>query len=111
MGVNECSIMSVNYRSNETLSYGPAASPVSIPTPTPTWLALAMNKGSSAPIPCPPGTSSATFGMASEAGCPECEPGFYCPDNGAYNSTVECLEGFYCPGGDASPTRSGSVTI
>ncbi|CAN0551658.1 unnamed protein product, partial [Ectocarpus sp. 12 AP-2014] len=62
-------------------------------------------RGSGAPIPCPAGTSSSSFGLSMEEQCPDCQPGFYCPDVGTYNAAVECTEGFYCPGRDASPTR------
>lgn len=64
-----------------------------------------MSIGSGAPIPCPAGTSSSSFGLSMEEQCPDCQPGFYCPDVGTYNATVECTEGFYCPGRDAFPTR------
>ena len=74
-----------------------------LPSPPP----ASENTGSSAPIPCPPGTSSSTFALTSEAACTPCEAGYYCPDNGAYNVTALCTEGFYCPGGDAFPTRCG----
>lgn len=60
--------------------------------------------GSGAPRPCPNGTSSSSFSLVSADECPPCQPGFYCPDVGTYNSTVQCTEGFYCPGKDAFPT-------
>lgn len=62
-------------------------------------------EGSGAPLPCPPGTASDSFGLTKETDCSPCEPGFYCPGYGAITSTEECLERFYCPGGDQYPTR------
>lgn len=61
--------------------------------------------GSGAPEPCPEGTASSSFQLVSPEDCPDCSPGFYCPELGTYNATSKCTEGFYCPGGDASPTR------
>eukprot|EP00752_Nemacystus_decipiens_P010330 g9202.t1 len=62
--------------------------------------------GSSAPEPCPPGTASSSFGLSSVDECPDCTPGFYCPDFGTYNATLKCRAGYYCPGGDANSTRA-----
>ena len=61
--------------------------------------------GSGAPEPCPPGTASSSFALASDGECPDCTPGFYCPNWGTSNATLECTEGFYCPGGDANATE------
>ncbi len=61
--------------------------------------------GSGAPQPCPEGTASSSFQRASEAECPDCPAGFYCPNAGTYSATEPCTAGYYCPGGDASPTE------
>ncbi|CAM9288391.1 unnamed protein product, partial [Sphacelaria rigidula] len=65
---------------------------------------LSVTQGSVSPTLCPLGTMSAAFGLSSDGECAPCDPGFYCPENGAVNATVPCLEGFFCPGGDAYPT-------
>ncbi|EGD79005.1 hypothetical protein PTSG_01976 [Salpingoeca rosetta] len=54
--------------------------------------------GSSAPIPCNPGTYQTATGKGS---CDPCPAGTYCPDFGM-NSTVECPRGFFCPEGSTS---------
>lgn len=61
--------------------------------------------GSGAPEPCPEGTASSSFQLVTAGECPECTPGFYCPDLGTYNATLKCRAGYYCPGGDANSTE------
>lgn len=61
--------------------------------------------GSGAPEPCPQGTASSSFQLVSADDCPDCTPGFYCPESGTYNATLKCTEGFYCPGRDTVPTE------
>ena len=63
------------------------------------------NLGSGAPEACPPGTASSLFGLFSADDCPDCTPGFYCPESGTYTATLECTEGFYCTGGDTDATE------
>ncbi|XP_077422977.1 uncharacterized protein LOC144052618 isoform X3 [Vanacampus margaritifer] len=60
-------------------------------------------RGTSAPIPCPPGTFSSITGNSHLSNCTECTAGYYCQAEGTVQPTL-CRAGYYCPPGMAQGT-------
>jgi len=61
--------------------------------------------GSSAPIPCEPGTFNNITGAANLAACVACLPGSFCSGYGNGFPTGLCSAGYYCSSGSESPTK------
>ena len=55
---------------------------------------------------CPPGRYSDSENLRTEAECPACPAGDYCP-NFAEDDPQPCLPGYYCPGGTAVGNEDG----
>uniref|UniRef100_A0AAV2J1Z8 Sodium channel regulatory subunit beta-3 n=1 Tax=Knipowitschia caucasica TaxID=637954 RepID=A0AAV2J1Z8_KNICA len=55
-------------------------------------------RGTTAPIPCPPGTFSSATGNTHQVNCSTCLVGYYCPDAGTVKPSL-CPAGHYCPPG------------
>ncbi len=60
-------------------------------------------KGISNPIPCPPGTYSATTKISAASSCLSCTAGKYCSKGGLSAPEGDCGAGYYCPAGSKVP--------
>ncbi|KPP71460.1 SCO-spondin-like [Scleropages formosus] len=58
--------------------------------------------GSAAPLPCPAGSYT---NLSSQAHCPRCPAGYYCPERTSNYSQFPCPAGFYCPDGTRHATQ------
>lgn len=62
-------------------------------------------KGSSNPIPCPPGTYSGNTQNVDLEDCFPCSPGYLCPSSGTTLPSAKCPPGFVCIGGERGASQ------
>ncbi|TYZ59327.1 hypothetical protein PybrP1_004972 [[Pythium] brassicae (nom. inval.)] len=62
-------------------------------------------KGSSNPIPCPPGTYSGNTQNVDPEDCFPCPPGYLCPSSGTTLPSMKCPSGFICIGGEREASQ------
>ncbi|XP_013391352.1 uncharacterized protein LOC106159584 [Lingula anatina] len=65
--------------------------------------------GSDLPDPCRNGTYNAGTGLAAQAECTPCDPGFYCNETGATGYSGVCAAGYYCPEAQTVPNPYATV--
>nr|XP_009672374.1 PREDICTED: zonadhesin-like [Struthio camelus australis] len=67
--------------------------------------------GTGYPIPCPPGSFSASLGLEAEEQCQPCPAGRYCSGAGLSNlaQTSLCNAGYVCLEGNSSPSPSDRI--
>lgn len=63
------------------------------------------DRGSSFPVPCPPGTYLNFTGGKSIDECVECDEGYYCAGSSNVLPTGKCWAGYYCDGGSSVPNQ------
>ncbi|KAF7241231.1 Signal peptide, CUB and EGF-like domain-containing protein 3 [Varanus komodoensis] len=67
--------------------------------------------GTGYPIPCPPGSFSASLGLKTEEECLPCPAGLYCSQPGVSDMSqmAPCSEGYVCLEGNSAPCPSDGV--
>lgn len=64
------------------------------------WPGFYCGRGTTTPVPCPPGTFSPYKGLENITQCTPCLAGFFCPENNLTSSlSYPCNPGYYCPPG------------
>ncbi|XP_028563977.2 uncharacterized protein LOC114585457 [Podarcis muralis] len=67
--------------------------------------------GTGYPVPCPPGSFSASLGLKAESECQPCPAGLYCSQSGMsdLSQMAPCNEGCVCLEGNAAPCPSDGI--